>query len=44
MNSTKKLIEEAKYRDQLENLFSLITEEKQEYYTNITIDEDLIEE
>jgi DNA-binding transcriptional ArsR family regulator len=44
MNSTKKLIEEAKYREQLDNLFSLITEEKQEYYTNITIDEDLIEE
>jgi hypothetical protein len=44
MNSTKKLIEEEKYRKQLNDLFSLIAEEKHEHYTSNTIDEDLIEE
>ena len=36
MNSTKKLIEEEKYRKQLDDLFSLLVEEKQEYYTHNT--------
>ncbi|MHA1201664.1 MAG: helix-turn-helix domain-containing protein [Candidatus Heimdallarchaeaceae archaeon] len=44
INSTKKLIEEEKCRRQLDDLFSLIVEEKQEYYTNNTINTDLLEE
>jgi len=36
MNSTKKLIEVEKYRRRLDDLFSLIVEEKQEYYTDNT--------
>ncbi len=43
MNSTKKLIEEEKYREQLDDLLSLIAEEKQEYYKNNTSEKDSFE-